>query len=55
MEFTTLKTNLENLGYKVSCFDNAAEAASYLEGAISSTTVGIGGRMWFPLEKPRVY
>lgn len=43
MEFTTLKTNLENLGYKVSCFDTAAQAASYLKGAISSTTVGIGG------------
>lgn len=43
MEFITLKSNLEKLGYKVSCFDTALEAASYLEGEISSTTVGIGG------------
>lgn len=43
MEFTTLKTNLEKLGYKVSCFDTAAQAAAYLNQEIDQKTVGFGG------------
>ena len=43
MEFQTIKTNLEALGYKVSCFDSAAEAADYLDHQIDGMTVGFGG------------
>ena len=43
MDFTTIKTNLQQLGYKVSCFDTAAEAADYLDSKIDGTTVGFGG------------
>ena len=43
MDFTTIKTNLQQLGYKVSCFDTASEAADYLDSKIDRTTVGFGG------------
>ena len=45
MDFTTIKTNLEALEYKVSCFETGAEAADYLAAAIQNTTVGFGGSM----------
>ena len=43
MDFTTIKSNLENLGYKVSCFDTAAEANVYLDEQIDNQCVGFGG------------
>ena len=45
MDFTKIKKNLENLDYKVACFDTAKEAAEYLNVAIDNTTVGIGGSL----------
>ena len=45
MDFTKVKANLEKLGYTVSCFDTAREAAEYLDSAIDNTTVGIGGSL----------
>ena len=43
MEFTKLKAKLESLGYGVTCFDTAADAANYLDEKISGKTVGFGG------------
>ena len=43
MDFTNLKATLESLGYQVSCFDTAAQAADYLDRQIDGKTVGIGG------------
>ena len=43
MEFTAIKTNLENLGYKVSCFESAGEASDYLNRQIDQRSVGFGG------------
>ncbi len=43
MDFTKTKENLEKKGYKVSCFESAAEAKDYLAGEINNKTVGIGG------------
>lgn len=43
MDFTTLKKNLENNEFKVSCFGTAKEATEYLKGEIKNTVVGIGG------------
>lgn len=43
MDFTTVTANLERLGYTVSHFATAAEAAAYLDRAIDQTTVGFGG------------
>ncbi|MBE5922408.1 MAG: lactate utilization protein [Lachnospiraceae bacterium] len=43
MDFNVLKQNLENLGYKVSCFDRAKEAAEYLNTQIDQRSVGFGG------------
>ena len=43
MNFTEIKMNLEKLGYKVSCFDTAKEAADYMDAQIDKTTVGFGG------------
>ncbi|MBQ8381630.1 MAG: lactate utilization protein [Clostridia bacterium] len=43
MDLTKLTANLTRLGYKVSCFSTAAEAAAYLDAAIDGKTVGMGG------------
>ena len=43
MDFTNVKTNLERLGYIVSCFATKEEAAAYLNSQIDGTTVGFGG------------
>lgn len=43
MDFTVIKTNLESLGYKVSCFETATEAADYLDAQIDHKSVGFGG------------
>ena len=45
MAFTTVKQNLEALGYTVSCFETAAEAAEYLNSQIDGVSVGFGGSM----------
>lgn len=43
MDFTNIKATLESLGYQVSCFDTAPQAADYLDKQIDGKTVGIGG------------
>ncbi len=43
MDFTTIKNNLEQRGYAVSCFPTAKAAADYLCAAIQGKTVGFGG------------
>lgn len=43
MDFTLVQKNLEKLGYKVSCFKSAEDAAAYLDAEIDSTSVGFGG------------
>ena len=43
MDFTNIKNNLENLGYKVSCFENKEDAADYIDANVDGTTVGFGG------------
>lgn len=43
MDFTKIKTKLESLGYDVTCFDTAAEAADYLDKKIQGKIVGFGG------------
>lgn len=43
MDFTKVKSKLESLGYGVTCFDTAAEAADYLDEKIQGKTVGFGG------------
>ncbi len=45
MDLQTVRTNLENKGYRVSCFSDAAAAAVYLNAQIDGKTVGIGGSM----------
>jgi len=45
MEFTTLKNNLEKLGYQVSEFASREEAVQYLNSEIDGKTVGFGGSM----------
>ena len=40
-----LRENLEKLGYTVSCFEPAQEAADYLDGQIDGVSVGFGGSM----------
>ena len=42
-DFTTVKQNLENRGFKVVCFQNRQEAADYLDSQIDRKTVGFGG------------
>ena len=43
MDFTKIKAKLESLGYGVTCFDTAADAADYLDENIQDKTVGFGG------------
>ena len=43
MDFTKVKSKLESLGYGVTCFDTAADAADYLDEKIQGKTVGFGG------------
>ena len=42
-DFTILKTNLEEKGYKVSVFSDKESAAAYLNQEIDGKTVGMGG------------
>ena len=41
--FTKVAENLKNLGYRVTVFDTAAQAADYLCGEIKGKTVAFGG------------
>ena len=43
MDFTKLTATLEKLGYQVSLFPTAAQAADYLNEQIDGCSVGIGG------------
>lgn len=43
MDFTKVKSKLESLGYGVTCFDTATDAADYLDEKIQGKTVGFGG------------
>lgn len=45
MKFDTVKKNLQERGYQVSCFESAGSAAEYLDGQIRGKTVGFGGSM----------
>lgn len=42
-DFSVLKENLENKGYKVSVFENKEAATDYLNREIDNKTVGFGG------------
>ena len=43
MDFTKVTANLEKLGYTVTSFDTADDAADYLDAQIRDKTVGFGG------------
>lgn len=45
MKYQKVKDNLEKEGFKVSIFNNKEEAASYINGILDNTTIGIGGSM----------
>ena len=45
MNFEIIRKNLEDRGYKVSCFDTAKEAVDYMDIQINGKTVGFGGSM----------
>lgn len=53
MNFETVKKNLAERGYIVSCFESAKEAADYLDTQIDGKSVGFGGSM--TLEKMGLY
>lgn len=42
-DFSTVKANLEQRGFAVSCFATAEEATAYLDGKLDGKTIGIGG------------
>lgn len=42
-DFTILKSNLEDKGYKVSIFENKEKASEYLDNQIDEKSVGFGG------------
>lgn len=52
-DFDLLEKNLISLGYTVSCFETASEAAAYLDAQIHEQTVGFAGSM--TLEKMGLY
>lgn len=43
MQFESLKHNLEERGYQVSCFSTAKEATDYLDAQLDQKTIGFGG------------
>ena len=43
MKFLDIKNNLNNLGYKVSIFENIEDANLYLDSQLDNVTIGIGG------------
>ncbi len=42
-DFTKIKMNMENMGYKVNVFDSKEDAAAYIDSHIDGKTVGFGG------------
>ena len=52
-DFDLIKKNLIALGYTVTCFETALEAASYIDSQIDQKTVGFAGSM--TLEKIGLY
>ena len=42
-DFSTVKANLEQRGFSVSCFATAEEAMDYLDQKLDGKTIGIGG------------
>ena len=53
MDFTRVKKNLIERGYRVSCFDTAKEALDYLDSEIDAQSVGMGGSI--TLEELGIY
>ena len=45
MNFEIVKKNLEEKGFKVSCFASAKEATDYIDTQIDGKSVGFGGSM----------
>ncbi|MBQ2714474.1 MAG: lactate utilization protein [Clostridia bacterium] len=45
MDFAKVKSNLEKLGYVVTCFDTKNDASKYLNKTIDHTSVGICGTL----------
>ncbi len=45
MGMVALKTNLEQRGFQVSCFETKEEAAQYLCGSLKGQKIGFGGSM----------
>lgn len=45
MDFSKIKSNLEKLGYKVSCFDTKEQASKYLNEEIDGKSVGVCGTL----------
>ena len=43
MNFDKVRNNLEERGFKVSCFETSKEASDYLKSEINGKTVGFGG------------
>ena len=43
MDFAKIKSNLENRGFIVSCFETAKAASEYLDSQIDGKSVGFGG------------
>lgn len=43
MQFETVKQNLQERGYQVSCFSTAKEATDYLDAQLDQKTIGFGG------------
>ena len=43
MDFAKIKSNLENRGFIVSCFETAKDASEYLDSQIDGESVGFGG------------
>ncbi len=43
MNFERIRKNLEDRGYKVSCFESAEEAVDYMDSQINGKTIGFGG------------
>lgn len=44
-DFSIIEKNLRDRGYRVRCFNTAAEAAQYIDSQLDNRTVGFGGSM----------
>lgn len=43
MDFSAIKSNLESLGYKVTCFETKEQASDYINSCVDGKTIGFGG------------